>query len=68
MAKDKCSHCAMDLDYCIRWLLMVPSHRIIALWLRRFRVHGCDPALTRPRISGRESGVNVGVWSIDLVA
>ena len=27
VAKDKCSHCAMDLDYCFRWLLTA-----IALW------------------------------------
>ena len=24
IAKDKCSHCAMDLDYCFRWLSMAP--------------------------------------------
>ena len=29
--KDKCSHCAMDLDYCFRWLSTAPSHRIMAL-------------------------------------
>ena len=33
ITKDKCSRCAMDLDYCFRWLLTVPSHRIIALWV-----------------------------------
>ena len=33
IAKDKCSHCAMDLEYCFRWLSMALSHRIIALWV-----------------------------------
>ena len=28
IAKDKCSHCVMDLDYCFRWLLTVPSKAI----------------------------------------
>ena len=37
--KDKCFHCAMDLGYCFRWLSMVPSHRIIALWVHPFRAH-----------------------------
>ena len=36
IAKDKCSHCAMDLDYCFRWLSPAPSHRIIALWVHPF--------------------------------
>ena len=38
IAKDKCSHCAMDLDYCFRWLSPAPSHRIIVLWVHPFRV------------------------------
>ena len=33
ITKDKCSHCAMDLDYCFRWLSTAPSHRIITLWV-----------------------------------
>ena len=37
IAKDKCSHCMMDLDYCFRWLSMAPSHRLIALWVHPFR-------------------------------
>ena len=36
IAKDKCSHSAMDLDYCFRWLSTAPSHRIIALWVHPF--------------------------------
>ena len=36
IAKDKCSHCAMDLDYSFRWLSTAPSHRIIALWVHPF--------------------------------
>ena len=42
IAKDKCSHCAMALDYCFRWLLTAPSQRIIAQWVHPFkgiRVH-----------------------------
>ena len=35
-AKDKCSHCAMVLDYSFRWLLTAPSHRTIALWVHPF--------------------------------
>ena len=31
IAEDKCFHCAMDLDYCFRWLSTAPSHRNIAL-------------------------------------
>ena len=30
LAKDKCSHCAMDLEYCFRLLSTVPSHIITA--------------------------------------
>ena len=33
IAKDKCPHCAMDLDYCFRWLSMAPSQGLIALWV-----------------------------------
>ena len=35
--KDRCSHCAMDLDYCFRCLSTVPSHRIIALLVHPVR-------------------------------
>ena len=34
IAKDKCSHCAIGIDYSFRCLLTAPLHRIIAL-----RVH-----------------------------
>ena len=34
ITKDKCFHCAMDLDYCFRLLSTVPWHRIIALLIR----------------------------------
>ena len=30
IAKDKCTHCAMGLDYSFRLISMAPSHRIIA--------------------------------------
>ena len=33
IAKDKCSHCVMGLDYCFRWVLTALLHRIIALWV-----------------------------------
>ena len=36
-AKDKCSHCAMALDYCFRCLSAAPSNRIIALWVHPLR-------------------------------
>ena len=38
IAKEKCSHCAMVLDYCFRWLSTAPSHRIITLWVHPFRL------------------------------
>ena len=34
---DKCSHCAMALDYSFWWLSTASSHRIIALWVHAFR-------------------------------
>ena len=40
IAKDKCSHCAMALDYSFRWLSTAPSQRIIALWVHYFIL--CD--------------------------
>ena len=33
MAKDKCTHCVIDLNYCIWWLSTAPLNRIIALWV-----------------------------------
>ena len=27
IAKDKCAHCAMDIDYCFWWLSTAPLHR-----------------------------------------
>ena len=39
IAKGKCSHCAMDLDYCVRWLSTVPSHRLIALLVHPLILH-----------------------------
>ena len=36
---DKCSHCAMALDYSFRWLSTAPSHRMVALWVHPFTLH-----------------------------
>ena len=30
--------CAMDLDYCLRWLLTAPLQGINALWVHPFRL------------------------------
>ena len=38
IAKDKCSHCAMALDYYFRCLSTAPSNRIIALRAHSFSV------------------------------
>ena len=38
IAKDKCTHCAMGLDYSFRSVSTAPSHRIIALWVHPLRV------------------------------
>ena len=38
IAKDKCTQCAMDLDYCFRGLSTAPSHRNITLWVHSFRL------------------------------
>ena len=43
IAKDKCSHCAMDLYYCFRWLSTAPSHKIITLWVHPFRLNLSGP-------------------------
>ena len=33
IAKDKCTHSAMALDYSFQWVSTGLSHRIIALWV-----------------------------------
>ena len=53
IAKNKCSHCAMALDYSYRWLLMAPSPRIIALWVHpltqtHYICSGCCPLRGEP--------------------
>ena len=36
IAKDKCSHCTMALDYYFRPLSTAPSNGIVALWVHPF--------------------------------
>ena len=37
-ATNKCSHCAMGLDYSFRWLSTAPLHRIIVQWVHPLNI------------------------------
>ena len=55
IAKDKCSHCVIVLDYCFRWLSTAPSHRIIALWVHPLKVWLNLHSITKTTQNGHQS-------------
>ena len=59
MAKDKCSRCAVALDYSFRWLSTAPSQRIIALWVHPLKVV-VDQRCTNIKESCPESYSEIG--------
>ena len=62
IAKDKCSHYAMGLDYCFRWLSLTPSQRNIALWVHPLTTATQVPAARQHPQPAHTRCLNVYLW------